>query len=262
MNKEFCFLSKNNYRTKKIDRYMASPHLIPMIYEFIISIFCLLLAVTIGKKYIERKNIIIKYLFMFAILLTMAILIAAISRILRLTGLWNLPSGKTLELLSITVSFIGFANACLLAFIFEIFRNGAWKGKNKIILIIYIVLAVLDAIYSISFGIFVEDLTQTIWALIILLSAPVYILLIKFAFELSKKLKEKLPKASMHAIGLGGISILLIFVFFFLDNMFISIGWTPYTIFYYIAWGFAIISILCLDIGVIQPEWFKKRYSI
>lgn len=240
---------------------MASPHLIPMIYEFIISIFCLLLAVSIGKKYGERKNIIIKYLFMYALLLTMAILIAAISRILRLTGLWDLSGGRRLELLSITVSLIGFANSCLLAFIFEIFKNGAMKGKNKIILIVYVVLAGLDAVYSIYFGIFVEDLTQTIWILIILLSAPVYILLIKCAFELVKKLKEKLPKRSMQAIGFGGISILLIFVFFFLDNVFISIGWAPYTIFYYIAWGFAMVSILCLEIGVIQPEWFKKRYS-
>ncbi|MBD3350295.1 MAG: hypothetical protein GF364_02305 [Candidatus Lokiarchaeota archaeon] len=237
---------------------MGSPHLIPMIYEFIIFGISLYLITKIGLRFRERKKEVIKYLFLFSLLLGFAIGVAAISRILRLTGIWILepaPSEKKLELLSITVSLIAFSDIFLAAFILEVFKDGAFKGKNKNYIFIIIALSVVYSVYTIITGIFKEDLTDVIWLLVILLSAPIYVILIKNSFNLAKKLPDTLSQRSMQSLGAGGISILLVFVFFMLDA---ALG-GKYTPFYYVAWILALLSIMFLYIGVIQPEWFKKQ---
>lgn len=237
-----------------------SEHLIPMVYEFSISALCLFLVALIGKRYTERKTTVIKYLFAFGLTLTSAILIAAVSRILRLTGVWILdvgPPEKKLELLAFTVSFIGFSDIFLTLFILEVFKDGAMVEKNRKYVVIVVILAIVNALFTITTGIYTEDLTDLNWILIICLSAPIYILLIKSSLNLAKRLEEPIPHKSMQLIAVGGFSILLVFVFFMLDA---AVGgrYSPY---YYVAWVFAVISELLLYTGVIQPDWFKERLT-
>ncbi|MHA1340126.1 MAG: hypothetical protein ACTSRZ_07945 [Promethearchaeota archaeon] len=246
---------------------MDATHLIPMIYEFSIGFVCLILVINIGKKYIERRKPVIKYLFLFCLMLTFAVLTAAVSRILRLTELWIIipddpltplvDETTKLELLAITVSFIAIGDLFLAIFILEVFYNGAFSKKNKKYIYIYIILSSASTIYSISTGILVEDLTDAIWGVVILISAPLYILLMRSSFKLSRKVNDPLSKLSMKIMGMGGLSILLVFVFFLLDAMMGG----KYSPFYYIAWSFAMLSISFLYISVLQPGWFKRIFE-
>lgn len=237
-----------------------SVHLVPMIYEFVISAFCLYFVILIGMRYKERRKPVVKYLFLFGVWLTAAILIAAVSRILRYTGVWILNAGppeKKLELLALTVSFIAFSDIFLTAFILEVFRDGAMTEENKRYIAIVGVFSGIFAAFAVVTGIFTEDLTDLIWLLLILLSAPIYVLLIRSSFKLAARLEDNLMKTSMKLIGIGGISILMVFIFFMIDA---AVG-GAYSPFYYIAWVFAVLSVVMLYIGVISPDWFKERFK-
>lgn len=249
------------------NKIMNKIHLIPMIYEFFISSICLILVRNIARKYIERKKPVIKYLFLFTLMLSFSVFVAAISRILRLTDLWilvpdnpltpNIDESIKIELLSITVSLIAVSDLFLVVFILEVFYNGAFIEKNKKIIYLYLILSSFSSIYSISTGIFVEDLTNQIWLFVILISAPLYVILTRSSFKLSRRIDDPLDKLSMKLMGFGGISILLVFILFLLDAM---VG-GKYSPFYYIAWSFAMISIVFLYISVLQPVWFKKIFE-
>ena len=75
------------------------------------------------------------------------------------------------------------------------------------------------------------------------------------ALNLAFKMPKGPDRAATFMISISPISILLVFVMFFLDRMFGG----NYTAFYYVGWVFVIISMFFMYLGVIRPSWaFKK----
>lgn len=226
----------------------------PMIYEFIIGIIALIVILKIAQKYREKRNNVTLFMFLFSFILNLAVFVAAVSRVLRVTNLWeiNPVTGTYLELLAVTVSLIAIANIFLLAFTLEVFYNGMDQRKNKLYVLGYSVIVAIFVIFSILTGIETVDLTLPIWAFLVIISAVVYIFMIISAWKVARKIEPGLQKRSTQIIALSPLSFLTVFIFFMLD----IIEGGNFTIFYYIGWVFALVSIFTLYIGVVRPGWF------
>ena len=236
---------------------MASPYLIPMIYELIIFLIAISISFLMLKRYSERKNTVIRMIFLFTLMMTLSILTAAISRLLRLTEVWEIQPNQYLELLAVSVCFIAIANVFMLSFCLEVFYSTMEPERKKGILVIYSLVAMGFVIFALVTGLFEVDLTELIWGFLILISSIVLGFTAFASFKLAKKLEKPLDKRSTQIIGLGPINILLVFVMFLLDRM---VGGN-FSIFYYFGWAFVVSAALLLYIGVIRPEWFVKKYQ-
>ena len=236
---------------------MVNPDvLFQMIYEFVIYFFCLLMVIIIGKRYRERKKPVIRYMFYFSLFMSLAILMAAFSRVLRFTEIWEVQPGVFLEFLTFTICFIAVANIFFLAFWLEVFsKKGAGSKEGITIIIIYSVLIAGFIGFAIYTGLFVVDLTELIWGIAIGLSIIVYGGTMFSAIRLATKMDKGPDRVSAVMISLSPISILMVFVMFFLDRIFGG-NFTPY---YYAGWVFVIISMGTLYIGVIRPKWLFKE---
>jgi len=235
---------------------MNPEFLFPMIYEFVIYFFCLLMVIVIGSRYRERKTPVIRYMFYFSFFMSVAILMAAFSRVLRFTNLWEVRPGVFLEFLTFTICFIALGNIFMLAFCLEVFYKGPGSKWGIFMVAIYSVAIAWFILFAIYTGLFVVDLTELIWGIAIVLSIFVYGTTMIAALKLAVKMDKGPDRVSALMISLSPLSILLVFVMFFIDRLFGG-NFTP---FYYSGWVFVIISMIFLYIGVIRPKWaFKDR---
>lgn len=186
---------------------------------------------------------------------------AAFSRVLRYTNLWLIqiyPEVK-LEFLAFTICFIAIGNIFMLAFCLEVFTQKGVKSKIGIlILAVYSVLIAGFCVYAVWTGLFVEDLTEMIWGIAIGLSVPVYGWTMIAALVLAFKVEKGPDRVSTLLISISPISIIMVFVMFFLDRVFGG----NFTVYYYIGWVFVIISMIGLYLGVIRPRWVFKEKKI
>jgi hypothetical protein len=215
------------------------------------------MVIIIGKRFRERRKPVIRYMFYFSLFMSIAILMAAFSRVLRFTNLWEVEPGRFLEFLTFTICFIAIGNIFMLAFCLEVFTQRGVKSTIGItILIIYSLLTAGFIGYTITTGLFVVDLTEIIWGIAIVLSVFVYGWTMVSALILAIKLKKGPDKVSTYMISISPISIMMVFVMFFLDRIFGG----NYTPFYYAGWVFVIISMFFMYLGVIRPSWaFKEK---
>ena len=230
-------------------------HLIPMIYEFFIYIGCLAMVIVIGNRFRERKKPVIRFMFFFSLFMSLAILMAAFSRVLRLTNLWEIQPGVYLEFLTFTICFIAIGNIFMLAFCLEVFtKKGAKSTIGIVILVIYSVLTGGFIGYTVIKGWNVVDLTEIIWGIAIVLSIFVYGWTMIAALKLAFKVEKGPDKVATFFISISPISILLVFVMFFLDRL----AGGEYSPFYYVGWVFVVVSMFFMYLGVIRPKWAYK----
>lgn len=229
----------------------------PMIYEFIIWITSFSIVLRLVKRYKENPNRVLKYMVLCLLFFTFAIGITAFSRILRVTGLWNLPNGKTLELLAFNPAFIDIANIFFFMFTLEVFADGALNEKNKKWSIIYAILNSTIAVYAVARGLFIVDLPLDVWITVIVTSLAIYIYMIRQALKVAKSLEDSLKKRSTQFLGLGGISISMVFIFSTLDVL-VGGNFSP---FYYVAWAFVVVSVIIFYTALLRPKWFVERYE-
>jgi hypothetical protein len=214
------------------------------------------MVIVIGKRYRERKKPIVLYMFLFSLSMSFAILMAAFSRVLRYTGLWEVQPGVFLEFLTFTVCFISIGNIFMLIFCLEVFTREGTKSKWAIAVIIIYSLASLGfIIYSIITGWDYIDLTTEIWGIAIGLSLFAYVPTMIAAIRLTVRVENRSDKISALSLAISPLSIMMVFVMFFLDRIFGG----NFTVYYYIGWVWVIISMVFMYIGVIRPRWAYKE---
>ncbi len=236
---------------------MAADLYFAMFYEFAVGGSGLLLTIPLLRRHNQRRTPVTRYLLLSTIFLLCSALISAISRILRITGVWEVAPNQFLELLVFTVIFVAISDVFVLAFGLEVFYEGATKGRNKTALLIYVALVGVFAYYAISTGLFDVDLNDIIWLFVIVLSVVVYIILIRSALKLARKLEDPVAKRGMHLIAAGPACLMVTFGLFMADS-FLGANFTPL---YYVAWLFALAFVVLTYLGVVQPDWLKKRIS-
>lgn len=225
----------------------------PMIYEFSISILSTLVIIPIAKKYLVKKTQLLKSIIWFISCLGLSVFSAAISRLFRFTGAWELPNGNKLELLAFTLSFIALSNIFMMDFGFQVFQKEDQIKRNRTIVFIYAVLNVVFIGYTMVSGLFVEDLTTTIWGILMGLSLITFILVSGMSFRLARKLEDKKDRRAIVMIGVSPIAMFLIFIAFFIDRLMGG----HFTVFYYIGWAFVPFVSFFIATGVLRPKWFE-----
>ncbi len=236
---------------------MVSEFLIPMIYEFVIFALTISLTIAIGIRYQRKRNKVIQNMFFFTLTLALANLSAAISRVLRLTGIWEMADGSYLELLSFTVSFIGLSNIFMLMFGIEIFHAKLDPKKKRILILVYTVLTVGYIIFTLFTGLFSRDLTTAIWGILVVLSLAVDIYIIRASFILLHKLDDRTDIFFLRFIAMAPISLIFIYVFFFIDR----IMGGDFTVFYYLGWLTVVFATMGLYIGVLRPTFIEEKVT-
>ncbi|MHA1731345.1 MAG: hypothetical protein ACTSU5_05345 [Promethearchaeota archaeon] len=227
------------------------------VYEFSIFAVGAFEIADLIKRYIERRTKATLFLCLAILLLLSAIFMAAFSRILRFTGAWEVAPGKFLELLVFSVSLIVVADVFYLAFTLEVFHEGFEKRGNRVVLVVYAALVALSVIYFLASGLFTVDLTEGIWMVVFALSIPVYVFMIRDARKLLRKLPEDdyLDRKSTAMISFSPMLILGTLFLFLLDRVFGG----NFTVFYFLAWAFALASTFTIYLGFVRPEWYKRR---
>ncbi|QEE16097.2 hypothetical protein DSAG12_01925 [Promethearchaeum syntrophicum] len=238
---------------------MDSIYLFPMIYEFLIFGVVGSFSILLAFRFFQKKTTVIKYIFLYVFVFSLSALISAISRVLRYTGAWLLSSEpeKYLELLAVSVCFIALSNIFLLMFGLEIFQSDLANKKKNAILLLYWILTITFIIFALVTGLNTVDLTTGIWGFLIGQSLIVDLFIIISCFNLINKMDDPIDKIFVRFIALSPISIIMIFVFFFLDRIMIN----DFTIFYYLGWIGGIVSAGVVYIGIIRPSFIENYFQ-
>ncbi len=233
---------------------MAPDYGLILLFEFIIVAGGIIVAYPLVKRHLEKKKP-VTYLLMAAGGCQLgAALMSAASRIFRLTGLWIQPNGDKIELLALTVTMLAVGEIFWLGFVLEVFHDGIKQPKNMAVVIIYAALVAGYGVYAIWTGITTEDLTVEIWAMLVVLAAPVFLIFARAAWRMSQKVADPLLKRGSQLIGTGPLFLLLTFIFFMVDRI-LGGAFSP---FYYIAWISAVIAIFFIYTGYVLPNWLKR----
>ncbi len=186
-------------------------------------------------------------------------------------GIWASAIGKYLDYFSSTsqdvISYSGFtinfaycfaavANAFLCNFIeYVYFSQKEWR---------MIIVGLLNGI-TIGFIFDVNTIRYGAYSLIfsaviyhVLISFIINLLLAIFSFRAAKHTDDPVAKWGFRFIGLFGIMLILVFVFFGIDSARIIIQGTSYNLEYYLAWTSAVIGSIVGYLGYIMPSWFRN----
>ena len=188
-------------------------------YEFAIVAVGCLVAIPLVKRHLAKRLLVTHALVIAGGCQLLAALTSAVSRILRITGAWVMPDGRTLELLAVTVTLLAAGEIFWLAFTLEVFYGGMFAGKNRVVLLTYAGFVVAFGIYAISTGLYVVDVTAWIWGFLVTLTAPVFLLLFISARNVARKLKDPVGKWGTRLISIGPMLLLTTFVFFLIDRI-------------------------------------------
>ncbi len=228
-----------------------------MLFEFAVAVAGLVLAgIPLLKRHLQRKTRVSLYLNLTVYFLLAAVLIAGISRIVRMT-IWLPAPTPNIELLAFSVICVAISDLFMLAFTLEVFYEKATSGKNRFALFICVACVAAYGVYTIATGLFDEDLNDIIWLLVIILSVIVAMALIRSAARLSKKVEDPVGKWGLRFIAVGPVFLISTYALFLVD----SFSGGKFSPFYYAAWIMAIVAVLFLYIGFVQPDWFKKRFQ-
>ncbi|MFW9972229.1 MAG: hypothetical protein ACFFDF_18735, partial [Candidatus Odinarchaeota archaeon] len=86
----------------------------------------------------------------------------------------------------------------------------------------------------------------------------VYAPFLRRSIESYRAVEEKNYKQAFLSLAVMSISFMLIFLNFAIDRILIFLGSSGFTVFYYLAWIFAIIGIFGAYYGYIRPKSREK----
>ena len=237
---------------------------IGMIYESLVLIIALILLILIMFKYLEKRHELTLNLLLIFIFYTLAIFFSLVSKIfvvlrLDLVVEPNSPLGWIFfRILSFRVSEFLVCIAIFLSYIFKvkIFQEDYKKIQRYIVIIFGGFTAFYDlVIYEPKHG-FLSVLFDAIaFLLTLIFMSMIYIAFMYRSIEAHRGVKEPIYKKAFFSLTLMALSYMLIFLNFLIDRIFILVFEIPgFTIFYYLAWAFAIFGIVCAYLGYIKPQ--------
>jgi len=237
---------------------------IGMIYEIIIIIITGILLVLILKKYFEKKHKLTFLLFLIFLNWFIGIVFSWLSKIFVLySGItWieddTLPDPGTLQsffilrILDFRISFVFVTIAILLSYILEVnvFEKGYTNKKY---------FAFTFAIFTVAYSFFVYVRNFLLLDVLAFLFVAIYMLIIYLSFAIKtfqayKATREEDYKKAFLSLSFMSICLILVFIMFLMDRIFIFLGSPGFTIFYFMAWTFAVIAILFTYLGYIKPK--------
>ena len=152
----------------------------------------------------------------------------------------------------IAYQMVAIANVFIMVFIDEVFLN--WGS---------LLTAISGILNGVTVGtlIIMNDFSEELYSKalpVVIYNAAISLitfgLLAGLAFRESRRSEQQMPKVGFVLIGMYGLFVALVFVFFASD-LAVDMSYSP---FYYAAWISAGVGVLCGYLGYIFPDWLKK----
>ena len=231
---------------------------IGMVFELFIITFAAVLLILILKKYLIKRHNLTRLLFIIFINYFIAILFSWISKVLvvyqvnmtqdgsLIVWFYNVISDFRLSELFVTI-------AIFLSYILKV--NVFEKGYNKIQKFAVIIYGVFTCIYVL----FIYERGNTILDIIAFLIVFIYMVLVytpflRRAIESYRGVQEKIYRQAFLSLAIMSVCFMLIFLNFAIDRVLIFLGSPGFTVFYFLAWIFALAGIFGAYYGYIRPK--------
>ncbi|MHA1733884.1 MAG: hypothetical protein ACTSU5_18230 [Promethearchaeota archaeon] len=82
--------------------------------------------------------------------------------------------------------------------------------------------------------------------------------MIRFGFETAGRLENLIDRRGFQAIGLCGVSLVVMYALFILEAVF---AYQSYSVFSVFGWTAASVGSISAYIGFCMPRWFRRRYG-
>jgi hypothetical protein len=129
------------------------------------------------------------------------------------------------------------------------------KGYNAMQRIIVIIYGIFSCIYVLFIYVSGNTLLDIIAFLIVFIyMVMVYTPFLRRAIESYRGVEEKIYRQAFLSLAIMSVCFMLIFLNFAIDRLFIFLGSPGFTIFYFLAWIFAIAGIFGAYYGYIRPR--------
>lgn len=235
-----------------------------MIFEIVVIGVITFLLALIYLRYREKKNKPTLTLFGIFLMYLVAIIFSWISKILVLYSgidyiVYNtdvdprtLASWFLLRIIDFRFSFLFVILALYLSYVLKVsvYEEG-YKASQRLVIII---LGLFVFIYSLLIYERGNVLLDAIAFLLVLIyMSIIYIPFLLKSFKISKITDNRSYRTAFISLGVMALSFILIFVNFLIDRILILFGGEGFSIFYFLAWSFAVIGILGAYLGYIRP---------
>jgi hypothetical protein len=238
--------------------------LIGAIYESIVLAIALTLLVFIVLKYLKKRHRLTLYLmliFVFYVLAVVFSLISKVSVVMRLDLQVdpNTPFGWIFfRILSFRVSEFFVCIAIYLTYVLKvrIFQEEFNKIEKYVVIIFGSFTAFYDlVIYQAEHSFTAVLLDAIAFLLTLIFMAMIYLVFMYRMLEAHKHVDQPIFRKAFLSLAIMAVCFIMIFVCFLIDRVLILLlEISGFTIFYYLAWAFTILGILCAYLGYIRPE--------
>ncbi len=231
---------------------------IGMCFESFIIIFSAVLLVLILKKYLIKRHKLTRLLFLIFLGYFIAILFSWLSKVFVVTQLNVVQDGSIIAwmyniITDFRLSEFFVTIAIFLSYILKVnvFEKG-YKTLQKYVIIIY-------GIFSCVYVLFIYENGNTLLDIIAFLIVFIYMVMVyapflRRAIESYRAVEEKTYKQAFLSLAIMSFSFMLIFLNFAIDRVLIFLGSPGFTVFYFLAWIFAIVGIFGAYYGYIRPK--------
>ncbi|MFX1365747.1 MAG: hypothetical protein ACFFCE_03150 [Promethearchaeota archaeon] len=231
---------------------------IGMIFELFIIVFTVVLLILILKKYFIKRHKLTRLLFIIFICYFIAIVFSWISKVLVVTKVNVVQDDSIIAYLyNIVVDFrlseFFVTIAIFLSYILKV--NVFEKGYNtiqKYIIIIYGIIASLYVLFIYQYDNTFLDIFA--FLIVFIYMVMVYAPFLRRSIESYRGVEEKPYKQAFLSLAIMAFSFMLIFLSFAIDRVLIFLGSPGFTVFYFLAWSFAIVGIFFAYRGYVKPK--------
>ncbi len=229
-----------------------------MIFEIFIIIFAAILLILILKKYFIKRHKLTRLLLIIFTCYFLAILFSWISKVFVVVQLNVVQDGSIITwmyniILGFRLSEFFVTIAIFLSYILKV--NVFEKGYNTLQRYIIIIYGIFACVYVF---IFYEDgntlLDIIAFLIVFIYMVMVYAPFLRRAIESYRGVDVKIYKQAFLSLAIMSFSFILIFLNFAIDRVLIFLGSPGFTVFYFLAWIFAIVGIFGAYYGYIRPK--------
>ncbi len=238
---------------------------IGMVYEIIVIAIISILLALIYKKYLAKKQKLTLYLFLIFLSYLFGIIFSCFSKVLVIYSgieyVYNATASDPgtpiswilLRIIDFRISFIFVTLSIYLSYVLKV--NVFAKGYNHIQRIIVIVYSIFTGLYC--FIVYQRGNTMLdvfAFLLVFIFMFMIYIPFMVRALNSYRSVSEPIFKKAFLSLAIMSVSFTLVFFCFLIDRVLILLGSPGFTIFYFLAWSFVIVSIVFAYLGYIKPK--------
>ena len=231
---------------------------IGMIFELFIITFAAILLVLITKKYFIKRHKLTKLLLIIFLNYFISIFFSCLSKVFVVSGVVAAQDGSIVAwmynmITDFRLSEFFVTIAIFLSYILKV--NVFEKGYNTIQKYVIAIYGIFSSVYVLFVYISGNTLLDIIAFLIVFIyMVMVYAPFLRRSVESYRAVEGKTYKQAFLSLAIMSISFMMIFLNFAIDRLLIFLGSLGFTVFYYLAWSFAIVGIFGAYYGYIRPR--------